>query len=72
MENLQDLQRRFDTVKGYMTEDLGRVPTDKEVYEQLRAVTVQGRELAMQMDYECGDFYFQNRIKMIDEKLKSF
>jgi len=72
MENLQDLQRRFEIVKGYLTEDLGRIPTDKEVYEQLKAVAVKGREYAMMMDDECGDFHFQDRIKLIDEKLKSF
>lgn len=67
-----DLQRRFDKSKEYMTEDIGRTPTDKEVYEQLRAQAVQGRKEAIMMDNEELDFHFQDRIKLIDERLKSF
>jgi CBS domain containing-hemolysin-like protein len=69
---MEDLQRRFDKVKGYMTEDLGRIPTDKEVYEQLRAIAVEGLEFAMMDDMQGYIESYQRRIKMIDEKLKSF
>lgn len=67
---MEDLQRRFDLKKKYMTEDLGRIPTDKEVWEAMRKVTHQNMLEAEMDDCQGIVLAYQKRIALIDVELR--
>lgn len=74
-ETLTDVKARFDRLKEYMVEDrtLDKKPepTDKEVWEQLKANATQHRDEAMADDMEYYVMIQQQRLKIIEEQLKS-
>jgi len=63
-----DLQRRFEVVKGYRIED-GLSATDKDVWEEMRAVAVQNREYALADDMQGFVEDYDKRISAIDKEL---
>ena len=76
METIDDLKGRFDKLKIYITEDWAEVegklpPTDIEVWQLLRVYAVKNMDYAMADDMEYYVQLNQNRIQIIDEKLKS-
>lgn len=71
---MEDLLRRFDNTKSYMTEELAdkgitTPPTDKEVWGQMRAVAVQNQAEALMDDMDEYVQIYQERIQAIDKIL---
>jgi len=76
METLEDLKERFERLKERLTDEwkdrgISIPPTDKEVWGQMRAIAVQHKEEAFADDMEGYVQTYQERIKIIDEILKS-
>lgn len=66
---MEDLQKSFETVKGYMTEDNNQVPTDKQVWERLKAIAELRIMEAVAEDVESSERHWQHRLKLINTKL---
>ena len=66
---MEDLQKSFETVKGYMTEDNNQVPTDKQVWERLKAIAEVRIMEAVAEDVESSERHWQHRLKLINTKL---
>lgn len=66
-----ELQNSFETVKGYMTEDNNQVPTDKQVWEHLKAIAELRLEEAIADDMEGSTIHWQKRLTLINEQLEA-
>jgi hypothetical protein len=71
MTTPQELQKSFETVKGYMTEDNNQVPTDKQVWERLKATAELRIMEAVAEDVECSERHWQHRLKLINAELEA-
>lgn len=66
-----ELQNSFETVKGYMTEDNNQVPTDKQVWERLKATAELRIMEAIADDMEGSTIHWQKRLALINEQLEA-
>lgn len=66
-----ELQKSFETVKGYMTEDNNQIPTDKQVWEQLKQTAELRLEEAIAEDMGCSEEHWQKRLKLINAELEN-
>lgn len=67
-----ELNKSFETVKGYMTEDNnGIVPTDKQVWERLKETAELRIEEAVAEDMESSERHWQQRLKLINAELEA-
>ena len=66
-----ELQNSFETVKGYMTEDNNQPPTDKQVWEHLKAIAEIRIEEAIADDMESSTRHWQKRLDLINAELEA-
>lgn len=75
-ETIEDLKPRFERLKEDLAEQwadsgIATPPTDKDVWGQMRAIAMLRKDEALADDMEYYIFVHSNRIKLIDEVLKT-